>query len=1297
LRVAVSDAQAASHPQHLGEGEHNMTDSSNSDPTPSVGRVIDQTCTRFERAWQDALERGPGGAPPFLETFLAGLDNHARAPALAELLALDIVYRRRRGERPAAEDYGPRFPDLKPTTLAELLREPPEAPPVANATVGFPAGETRTVAEGPQRKVPYFGDYELLEEIAQGGMGVVYQARQVSLNRLVALKMIRAGEFASTAEVQRFRQEANAAANLDHPQIVPIYEVGEHEGQHYYAMKLIPGGSLAQHRDAWCLQPKLERGETRRRQKRIAAVLIAVARAVHHAHQRGILHRDLKPANILLDADDGPHVTDFGLAKRVGGEPGVGAADGLTQTGAVIGSPPYMAPEQAGTGKVITTLADVYGLGAVLYELLTGRPPFKEESVTDTLIAVRHQEVVRPRSLNRHVSRDLETICLKCLEKQPERRYGSAEALAEELERWHRGEPIVARRSGGLERAAKWVRRHPAPAGLLGVVVLATVALIVGLLVVNHVVREAQAQTAQSRETLRRTLYATRANLIQMAWAADNMGRVFELLEQQRPGPGESDLRGFEWYYFNRLAHSDLRTIDLSGELSDSLIWTSLSPDGARLAVVTSLPGDDRPSQVRVWDLAREKVIFTARAEYTISHLSFSKDCKRLAYGVGWRWRPTDKEGVCNREADRLLVWDCDANRELLNVGLHAFLDQLPTNIALSPDGRRVAAVFSKNPPAPRPKWEAPGIPVGASRDKEIKVWDVDSQKEIGILPDVDRFVHQLTFSPDGNKLAASFSAPSTDSSALFLRLWEVTGKECWSVKRGSSALPYSYSSVRFSPDGTQLACSIGVAINPELRASLKLRQFYAADGKEIVSRSAPKAITNPALSPDGRVIAGPAGPNVEIGFFVPVPTRVLKGHTTRVTEVAFTADGSRLVSVDSGGVVKVWANPLPLVGKEKQEEPFARAYIISPDGSLRMSFVPESGAFGMRGDPKVGENVVKVVDRRTDKLLCSFEERAGRLFGAYFSPDGRHFVAQIKDVHVWEAATGRKWLSLDSGHENEPVFSANGNRLAARLPNGVFKVWDTATYAELVSLPDHSRLLAFSRDGRRLLAQDENAGGERPERRLKLWDVDNNREITALACAEKSAHGVFNSTSTHAAVIDGADITVWDAIRGSQVNKLRVPETPGGVVLNADGTLLATLPQEASRGFPRFFRLPKSNVGEARAGLAIWDVATGEPRFRLRGHLSHVQGVAFSPDGKRIATYVWDPGKGTEIKLWDSVTGAELMELNVNNAGPHPEGIEFNADGTQLTIGSRPQHIHGHVRGNYPFTQTFDATPLPE
>src|ERR1043166_2707160 len=362
------------------------------------------------------------------------------------------------------------------------------------------AQNSNETAKSKRPPLRFFAGYELLEEIARGGMGVVYKARQVSLNRFVAVKMILAGWFASQSDIKRFLAEAEAAANLEHPNIVPIYEVGEENGQHYFSMRLIEGMSLA-HLIADCglrfsdLRDRRDE-EGRDRYNAIAELMATVARAVHYAHERGILHRDLKPANILIGLNGQPHVTDFGLAKRLTASEISALSGRLTLTGAMLGTPDYMAPEQArGNLKHLTTSADIYSLGAILYHLLTGQPPFAAATPLETLrkavdeeplppSQVLHERLVKSdiRNPKSEIPKDIETICLKCLSKDPTRRYASADDLTNDLKRFVRDEPIVARPAGRIEQSWRWCRRKPALATLSASLLIIFAAGLAGVL-----------------------------------------------------------------------------------------------------------------------------------------------------------------------------------------------------------------------------------------------------------------------------------------------------------------------------------------------------------------------------------------------------------------------------------------------------------------------------------------------------------------------------------------------------------------------------------------------------------------------------------------------------------------------------------------------------------------------------------------------------------------------------------------------------------------------------------------------
>jgi serine/threonine-protein kinase len=489
-------------------------------PDPvAIARRVDALCVVFVGAWRL-------GETPRIEDHLPPRDDPARNPALRELVALERELRCGEGLSWSPSSYRDRFPE-DADLLADLLEggedeekdkaadettdeheeDDPRAPGSLPASKGLPAS-TRV------------GEYELMEEIGRGGMGVVFRARHASLGRTVALKMILSGDFASRSETRRFRAEAEAAANLDHPHIVPIHEVGEHAGRPYYTMRLLSGGSLAQRLRKSRIDP---RGAAR--------LLSTVARAMHHAHRRGFVHRDLKPANVLFDEAGRPFVTDFGLAKRLG-------QTGPTGQGALMGTPGYMAPEQAAGRADITASADIYSLGAILYKVLAGRPPFRASTVIETLVQVMEGEPVSPRRLNPSVPVDLEFICLKCLEKDPARRYASAAALADDLDRHLLGEHIEGCRGKSLDGLLRKFRREPEIATRLGALsILSTLVQLkfvlggfphrTAHLLVTAVLFLWALATVASWYALRR---APRAEAIRMAWIAAEVVLISAIL-----------------------------------------------------------------------------------------------------------------------------------------------------------------------------------------------------------------------------------------------------------------------------------------------------------------------------------------------------------------------------------------------------------------------------------------------------------------------------------------------------------------------------------------------------------------------------------------------------------------------------------------------------------------------------------------------------------------------------------------------------------------------------------------------
>src|SRR5215510_262010 len=617
----------------------------------------------------------------------------------------------------------------------------------------------------------FIGNHRIFRKLGEGGMGVVYEAEQQHPRRRVALKVIRGGRLVDEYQVKLFQREAQALARLKHPGIAAIYEAGRtDDGQHYFVMELVHGIPLLDYVKGRRLTGSQAPSNIRQRLE----LFLKVCDTISYAHQRGVIHRDLKPANILVadesegQSPDGPGVSrveikvlDFGLV-RITDEDGANAS-GLSQAGQIRGTLPYMSPEQVRCDPdQIDVRADVYALGVILYELLTERLPYELEQVTlPQAIRIICEE--EPKPVNRalgesrdresrkteRIDRDIETIALKALEKELERRYRSAAAMAEDVTRYLTNQPIQARPPSALYQFRKLVARHKVPFASLAAVFALLLGFAITMAALSARIARERDKATQQELSNRRLLYAAHMNLAMQAWEVNDIGRVRELVESHIPRPGEEDMRGFEWYYLWRICHRDLLTLKGHIHIVDSVAF---SPDGNRLA------SGSADQTVKLWDAVAGQELLTLRGHGDrVLSVTFSPDGRRLASG----------------SVDRTVkVWDAVSGKELLTLKRHR---DAVSSVTFSPDGKKVAT---------------------GSVDRTVKVWDAVSGRELLTLKGHRDAVSSVTFSPDGKRLA-------TGSVDRTVKLWDaVTGQELLTLKgHGDQVL-----SVAFSPDGKTLA-----------------------------------------------------------------------------------------------------------------------------------------------------------------------------------------------------------------------------------------------------------------------------------------------------------------------------------------------------------------------------------------------------------------------------------------------------------------------------------------------------------
>lgn len=1091
---------------------------------------------------------------------------------------------------------------------------------------GLEAPGERTAPE-PGGVLRFFGDYELLEEVARGGMGVVYRARQVSLNRTVAVKLLASSGDGSMSFAERFKVEAEAAAGLDHPHIIPVYEFGQYGEQPFLAMRYIPDGR------------SLSGAKVSARAA--AEIMVKTAQAMHYAHQRGVLHRDLKPANILLDETGEPFVSDFGLAKLME------ADTGLTRSVEMMGTPAYMPPEQAsGKLSLVTTAADVYGLGAVFYELLTGRPPFTGESGLEIIRKVTDEPPARPSSIVKSLDRDLETICLKCLEKEPPKRFASALALADDLQRWLRHEPIHARPAGSLERLWKWARRHPAIAAVSAISLLAVTVIAVGATLFSLRLQKS------AEENRQQIIGLHQLSAEQMVEDGDAFTGLLHLTEairlEERDAPGSA--RVLRSYFQSIVRQSP----------SPELVWfhdaaqldAAFSGDGSHAATGGADGG------VRLYDAASGALRHTMKHSGAVSRVMFNAGGTRvLCFGDEslsvWDTQTGAPAGALPKIC-RGAVFHPDGTRGLVLTRYSALecsaedgavlrmLVMLPAHGgAYPPDGKRLALSVEK-----------------AAGQHCIQLLDGLSGAMLAESPPEQFALRELAFSPDGRLFMARSEVPTGQRGLRRLLVWKTDAlSEPPVIFRDgvhhSSAASFDAAGTRIIHAGTSGNAAF---LDPH---RLETRGVQFLDPGTMLTES-----------------------------ILPL------GHPATVA--AWSAGDQHLVTATVAGAVRLW-NPALLETKPpalwhsgavlaaRFSPGGDRLLTASADGTLRLYRLPHDGGAAAaiphhQGDQR--SDIVSLGVAGPDEMfsfsragiLRRWHARDGRMLSeqAHFSshPDpffvpGRKTLLLTKGQRVTEvsvaggsvsgsAQTSEQFASILflTGAGNAPLVAVSGRRRggdgSAAFAAGVYDSGTGQPACPPLPHPAEVRALTFSPDARQLLtgcldgrARVWNVADGTPARELPhaagvitvAWSGDGRSLLTGT--------GLGNNTRHSAQLWRTGDTPVWQVWRDSSITH---------AIFSLDGAFVAL----------------SSADGEVTLHHAATGMLTGAP-LRLQ---SRPNAIAFSPDSRSLGI----AGNGLQPCLLDTQTGRQLAIAMLH---PMPlRTVAFSAGSRTFATGSNDSFV---------------------